>query len=247
MNGNFFGPLAKTRRTAFRTRVAGLPGVPSDIPGAVQNGDPPAPRQTRRSGCPADAGKFHGGDLRESRGLIIASPRRDVPVSDADIPFAVESQIRHGRLFRDWTSSFGTKDDLRRLVDGVHARRIIPECVFNHRGYWWTNFRSLYQKRRSVAVPQLVLYPQLSRGCRAAELRLRRALQNGCQLNPVIRTLGIISPGCTGCRNSISTAGGWMWRTNCRPHSWRHSPRRCADGNPTASCWARHGATQGGS
>ena len=41
--------------------------------------------------------------------------------------------------------AFGTKDDLRRLVDGVHARgmRIILDGVFNHCGYWWDKFQDV--------------------------------------------------------------------------------------------------------
>ena len=41
--------------------------------------------------------------------------------------------------------AFGTKDNLRRLVDGVHARgmRIILDGVFNHCGYWWDKFQDV--------------------------------------------------------------------------------------------------------
>ena len=41
--------------------------------------------------------------------------------------------------------AFGTKDDLRRLVDGVHARgmRIILDGVSIHCGYWWDKFQDV--------------------------------------------------------------------------------------------------------
>lgn len=40
---------------------------------------------------------------------------------------------------------FGTKDDLRRLVDGAHRRRIrvLLDGVFNHCGYYWPPFQDL--------------------------------------------------------------------------------------------------------
>lgn len=44
--------------------------------------------------------------------------------------------------------SFGTKDDLRRLVDEVHKRglRLILDGVFNHCGYYWPPFQDLVEK-----------------------------------------------------------------------------------------------------
>lgn len=43
---------------------------------------------------------------------------------------------------------FGTKDDLKRLVDEVHARgmRIILDGVFNHCGYYWVPFLDVVAK-----------------------------------------------------------------------------------------------------
>lgn len=47
--------------------------------------------------------------------------------------------------------AFGTKDDLRRLVDGVHARgmRIILDGVFNHCGYWWDKFQDVVKNGKA--------------------------------------------------------------------------------------------------
>ena len=48
-------------------------------------------------------------------------------------------------------SAFGTKDDLRRLVDGVHARgmRILLDGVFNHCGYWWDKFQDVVKNGKA--------------------------------------------------------------------------------------------------
>ena len=48
-------------------------------------------------------------------------------------------------------SAFGTKDDLRRLVDGVHAHgmRIILDGVFNHCGYWWDKFQDVVKNGKA--------------------------------------------------------------------------------------------------
>ena len=47
--------------------------------------------------------------------------------------------------------AFGTKDDLRRLVDGVHARgmRILLDGVFNHCGYWWDKFQDVVKNGKA--------------------------------------------------------------------------------------------------
>ena len=47
--------------------------------------------------------------------------------------------------------AFGTRDDLRRLVDGVHARgmRIILDGVFNHCGYWWDKFQDVVKNGKA--------------------------------------------------------------------------------------------------
>ena len=50
--------------------------------------------------------------------------------------------------YYDINPSFGTKDDLRRLVDEVHKRglRLILDGVFNHCGYYWPPFQDLVAK-----------------------------------------------------------------------------------------------------
>lgn len=47
--------------------------------------------------------------------------------------------------------AFGTKDDLRRLVDGVHARGmcILLDGVFNHCGYWWDKFQDVVKNGKA--------------------------------------------------------------------------------------------------
>lgn len=50
--------------------------------------------------------------------------------------------------YYDINPSFGTKDDLHRLVDEVHKRglRLILDGVFNHCGYYWPPFQDLVEK-----------------------------------------------------------------------------------------------------
>lgn len=79
-------------------------------------------------------------------------------------------------------SAFGTKDDLRRLVDGVHARgmRILLDGVFNHCGYWWDKFQDVVKtaKRRRIAAGSLsTAIPST----RSGRITTASGITNGCR------------------------------------------------------------------
>ena len=105
-----------------------------DPPGSVSWGTKP------------DRESFMGGDLQ---GIIRKLDYiRDLGVSCLYLTPIFKAPSNHKYDTVDYFEidpSFGTKQELKELVDGVHARgmRILLDGVFNHCGYYWPPFQDL--------------------------------------------------------------------------------------------------------
>ncbi len=135
----------RTLRTAFSAPAWRSRQVYYQIfPERFKNGD--APRRAQKLGALRRRGRISWAAiwraLRSSSTTSVA--RRDVPVSTPI--FRAPSNHKYDTAdYFEIDPAFGTKDDLRRLVDGVHARgmRILLDGVFNHCGYWWDKFQDV--------------------------------------------------------------------------------------------------------
>ena len=189
MNGNFFeflwpNPTDGFSAPAWRSRQVYY----QIFPERFKNGDPSrTPPGADAWGSAPTRENFMGGDLAGITQQLDYIQSLGATCLYLTPIFRAPSNHKYDTVdYFEIDPAFGTKDDLRRLVDGVHARgnahpprrRIQPLRLLVGQ------ISGRCQKRRSVAVSQLVLHPQLSRRRGAAELRLRRALQMDAEVEP---------------------------------------------------------------
>lgn len=105
-----------------------------DPPGAVAWGSKP------------DRENFMGGDLRGIIQKLDYIMSLGITCLYLTPIFKSPSNHKYDTVdYFDIDPSFGTKDDLKDLVDGVHERgmRILLDGVFNHCGYYWPPFQDV--------------------------------------------------------------------------------------------------------
>lgn len=148
MNGNFFEFLWPNPTDGFSAPGwRGRQVYYQIFPERFKNGDPSrTPADADAWGAPPTRENFMGGDLAGiTEGLDYI---QSLGVTCLYLTPIFRSPSNHKYDTADYFEidpAFGTKDDLRRLVDGVHARgmRIILDGVFNHCGYWWDKFQDV--------------------------------------------------------------------------------------------------------
>ena len=148
MNGNFFEFLWPNPTDGFSAPGwRGRQVYYQIFPERFKNGDPSrTPADADAWGAPPTRENFMGGDLVGiTEGLDYI---QSLGVTCLYLTPIFRSPSNHKYDTADYFEidpAFGTKDDLRRLVDGVHARgmRIILDGVFNHCGYWWDKFQDV--------------------------------------------------------------------------------------------------------
>ena len=139
MNGNFFEFLWPNPTDGFSAPGwRGRQVYYQIFPERFKNGDPSrTPADADAWGAPPTRENFMGGDLAGiTEGLDYI---QSLGVTCLYLTPIFRSPSNHKYDTADYFEidpAFGTKDDLRRLVDGVHARgmRIILDGVFNHTG-----------------------------------------------------------------------------------------------------------------
>ena len=148
MNGNFFEFLWPNPTDGFSAPGwRGRQVYYQIFPERFKNGDPSrTPADADAWGAPPTRENFMGGDLAGiTEGLDYI---QSLGVTCLYLTPIFRSPSNHKYDTADYFEidpALGTKDDLRRLVDGVHARgmRIILDGVFNHCGYWWDKFQDV--------------------------------------------------------------------------------------------------------
>lgn len=148
MNGNFFEFLWPNPTDGFSAPGwRGRQVYYQIFPERFKNGDPSrTPADADAWGAPPTRENFMGGDLAGiTEGLDYI---QSLGVTCLYLTPIFRSPSNHKYDTADYFEidpAFGTKDELRRLVDGVHARgmRIILDGVFNHCGYWWDKFQDV--------------------------------------------------------------------------------------------------------
>ena len=148
MNGNYFEFLWPNPTDGFSAPGwRGRQVYYQIFPERFKNGDPSrTPADADAWGAPPTRENFMGGDLAGiTEGLDYI---QSLGVTCLYLTPIFRSPSNHKYDTADYFEidpAFGTKDDLRRLVDGVHARgmRIILDGVFNHCGYWWDKFQDV--------------------------------------------------------------------------------------------------------
>ena len=148
MNGNFFeflwpNPTDGFSAPAWRSRQVYY----QIFPERFKNGDPSlTPPGAEAWGSAPTRENFMGGDLAGITQQLDYIQSLGVTCLYLTPIFRAPSNHKYDTAdYFEIDPAFGTKDDLRRLVDGVHARgmRIILDGVFNHCGYWWDKFQDV--------------------------------------------------------------------------------------------------------
>ncbi|MDE7171254.1 MAG: alpha amylase N-terminal ig-like domain-containing protein, partial [Oscillospiraceae bacterium] len=156
MNGNFFeflwpNPTDGFSEPAWRSRQVYY----QIFPERFKSGNPSiTPPGAAAWGSPPTRENFMGGDLAGIANRL--DYIRELGVTCLYLTPIFRSPSNHKYDTVDYFEvdpAFGTKEDFRRLVDGVHARgmRIILDGVFNHCGYWWDKFQDVVQNGETSA------------------------------------------------------------------------------------------------
>lgn len=154
MNGNFFeflwpNPTDGFSAPAWRSRQVYY----QIFPERFKNGDPSrTPPSVEDWGSAPTRENFMGGDLAGITQQLDYIQSLGVTCLYLTPIFRAPSNHKYDTVdYFEIDPAFGTKDDLRRLVDGVHARgmRIILDGVFNHCGYWWDKFQDVVKNGKA--------------------------------------------------------------------------------------------------
>lgn len=154
MNGNFFeflwpNPTDGFSAPAWRSRQVYY----QIFPERFKNGDPSrTPPSAEAWGSAPTRENFMGGDLAGIAQQLDYIQSLGATCLYLTPIFRAPSNHKYDTVdYFEIDPAFGTKDDLRRLVDGVHARgmRIILDGVFNHCGYWWDKFQDVVKNGKA--------------------------------------------------------------------------------------------------
>ena len=154
MNGNFFEFLWPNPTDGFSTPAWRSRQVYYQIfPERFKNGDPSlTPPSAEGWGSAPTRENFMGGDLAGITQQLDYIQSLGVTCLYLTPIFRAPSNHKYDTAdYFEIDPAFGTKDDLRRLVDGVHARGmcIILDGVFNHCGYWWDKFQDVVKNGKA--------------------------------------------------------------------------------------------------
>lgn len=154
MNGNFFeflwpNPTDGFSAPAWRSRQVYY----QIFPERFKNGDPSlTPPSAEDWGSAPTRENFMGGDLAGITQQLDYIQSLGATCLYLTPIFRAPSNHKYDTAdYFEIDPAFGTKADLRRLVDGVHARgmRIILDGVFNHCGYWWDKFQDVVKNGKA--------------------------------------------------------------------------------------------------
>ena len=154
MNGNFFeflwpNPTDGFSAPAWRSRQVYY----QIFPERFKNGDPSlTPPSAEDWGSAPTRENFMGGDLAGIAQQLDYIQSLGATCLYLTPIFRAPSNHKYDTAdYFEIDPAFGTKDDLRRLVDGVHARgmRILLDGVFNHCGYWWDKFQDVVKNGKA--------------------------------------------------------------------------------------------------
>ena len=154
MNGNFFeflwpNPTDGFSAPAWRSRQVYY----QIFPERFKNGDLSlTPPSAEDWGSAPTRENFMGGDLAGITQQLDYIQSLGVTCLYLTPIFRAPSNHKYDTVdYFEIDPAFGTKADLRRLVDGVHARgmRIILDGVFNHCGYWWDKFQDVVKNGKA--------------------------------------------------------------------------------------------------
>ena len=105
-----------------------------------------SPKDAKPWGTPPDRENFMGGDLRGILSKLDHIRSLGVTCLYLTPIFNAPSNHKYDTVdYFEIDPHFGTKDDLRALVEGVHQRgmKILLDGVFNHCGYYWPYFQDV--------------------------------------------------------------------------------------------------------